>query len=368
MLSHWLTRLRTRPARNAALRSGRVLSAERMQFLLIRERSRSDRSSLPFCLIAFELESGQDLDAAVDLLIDVLHEQLRISDDIGLLDDGRLAALLPDTPLEGGELVAERVTRRCREAKVGLSTTLFVYPYDDHGPWAEDRDSASEAALTEAEVKAQDAIEVEAMTRWFVRPLPLWKRAIDVVGAAAGLTLCSPLIVGGGLLHRFYSPGPIFFWQWRDGIGGQRFLMVKLRTMDVDAEARKADLRKISEQDGPAFKLRHDPRVTFMGKLLRKTSLDELPQFWNVLKGDMSLVGPRPLPCDESRGCARWQRRRLDVTPGLTCIWQVEGRSRVSFAEWIRMDLRYIRQRSLWYDLSLMVKTVPAVVGRKGAH
>ena len=158
------------------------------------------------------------------------------------------------------------------------------------------------------------------------------------------------------------------FTQPRDTIGGRRFNIYKFRTMVVDAEEQKAALRKHSEQDGPAFKMKHDPRITPIGKFLRKSSIDELPQLFNVLLGDMSLVGPRPLPCDESAGCQPWQRRRLEVMPGLTCIWQVYGRSRVSFAEWIRMDLRYARSRSLIKDLLLIVRTVPAVVFRRGAR
>ena len=137
--------------------------------------------------------------------------------------------------------------------------------------------------------------------------------------------------------------------------------------MTADAEARKAELRPMSERDGPAFKLSADPRVTAVGRFLRSTSIDELPQLWNVLRGEMSLVGPRPLPLDESDGCTRWQRRRLDVTPGLTCIWQVSGRSTVSFAQWVRMDMAYIRRRTLFHDLWILVKTVPAVILRRGA-
>jgi lipopolysaccharide/colanic/teichoic acid biosynthesis glycosyltransferase len=138
--------------------------------------------------------------------------------------------------------------------------------------------------------------------------------------------------------------------------------------MCVDAEAKKQELKAQSEQDGPAFKIKADPRITKIGKILRETSLDELPQLWNVVKGDMSLVGPRPLPVDESDECDVWQRRRLDVTPGLTCIWQVKGRSRVTFDEWVRMDISYIRRRKLFHDLLILVQTIPAVLLRRGAR
>jgi lipopolysaccharide/colanic/teichoic acid biosynthesis glycosyltransferase len=164
------------------------------------------------------------------------------------------------------------------------------------------------------------------------------------------------------------SPGPLFFRQQRDGLAGQRFTMHKFRTMCADAEAQKSKLRRHSEQDGPAFKMINDPRLTRVGRFLRRTSIDELPQLWNVLKGEMSLVGPRPLPCDESNSCEDWQKRRLDVTPGLTCIWQVKGRSRVSFADWIRMDVEYIKSRSLWQDFKLLVRTILAVLRGNGAY
>ncbi|HLJ91859.1 MAG TPA: sugar transferase, partial [Gemmataceae bacterium] len=154
----------------------------------------------------------------------------------------------------------------------------------------------------------------------------------------------------------------------RSGRGGQPFRIYKFRTMIANAETYKSVLLPYSEQDGPAFKLQNDPRITPIGGILRRTSLDELPQLWNVLKGDMSLVGPRPLPCEETDACEGWHRRRLNVTPGLTCIWQVKGRSLVSFAEWVRMDLQYIHSRSMWQDVKLLLLTVPAVVSQKGAR
>jgi lipopolysaccharide/colanic/teichoic acid biosynthesis glycosyltransferase len=144
------------------------------------------------------------------------------------------------------------------------------------------------------------------------------------------------------------------------------FRIYKLRTMHVDAHEYQAALRAYSEQDGPAFKMADDPRTTWIGRYLRSTSLDELPQLWNVLRGEMSLVGPRPLPTEESLLCVPWQRRRLAVVPGLTCLWQVRGRSTVAFADWMRMDLEYLRRRSLVYDAFLLIWTVPSIVLSRG--
>jgi lipopolysaccharide/colanic/teichoic acid biosynthesis glycosyltransferase len=185
------------------------------------------------------------------------------------------------------------------------------------------------------------------------------------------LMMAGPALLAVGFAAigiKLTSPGPVFFKQRRAGLGGRPFTIWKLRTMVTDAEAKKQGLKKLSEQDGPAFKLKNDPRIFPFGKLLRKTSIDELPQLINVLLGDMSLVGPRPLPCDESDACLQWQRRRLDVTPGLTCIWQVKGRSSVTFDQWVRMDVEYIRKRTLLHDLSILLQTVPAVLLRKGAR
>jgi lipopolysaccharide/colanic/teichoic acid biosynthesis glycosyltransferase len=136
--------------------------------------------------------------------------------------------------------------------------------------------------------------------------------------------------------------------------------------MRMGADQDQSALREYSVQDGPAFKMANDPRTTWVGRVLRATSLDELPQFFNVLRGDMSLVGPRPLPIHESIQCTPWQRRRLSVVPGMTCIWQVSGRSRVSFEEWMRMDLEYVRRRSLLCDMSLLLSTAPSVVVSRG--
>jgi exopolysaccharide biosynthesis polyprenyl glycosylphosphotransferase len=197
----------------------------------------------------------------------------------------------------------------------------------------------------------------------------LVKGMVDWIGAFIGLILLSPVFIALAIAVRLSSPGPIIFSQRRAGIHGKPFTMWKFRTMAVDAEQRHAELRAQNEMSGPVFKVQNDPRITKIGKLLRKTSLDELPQLVNVLFGDMSLVGPRPLPLYEVESFqAASHRRRLSMKPGLTCLWQVRGRNNVkNFDDWVKMDLEYIDNWSLVLDLKILVQTIPVVLLGSGA-
>ncbi len=190
----------------------------------------------------------------------------------------------------------------------------------------------------------------------------LFKEFIDRASALLGLAILSPLFLLVALMIRLSSEGPVFFRQERSGLNGRVFNMYKFRTMVQDAEKLKKNLAGTNEMDGPVFKMKNDPRVTKIGRFLRKTSLDELPQLINVVMGEMSLVGPRPPLPSEVREYTPWQRRRLSMKPGLTCIWQVSGRNEISFEEWMRMDLEYIDKWSLMLDLKLLFKTVPTVL------
>jgi exopolysaccharide biosynthesis polyprenyl glycosylphosphotransferase len=197
----------------------------------------------------------------------------------------------------------------------------------------------------------------------------LAKRVGDVVGALLLLMASSPLLLLVMALIRLTSRGPSIFRQERAGMNGRVFTLYKLRTMVDGAEKGREKLEALNELDGPAFKLKNDPRVTRLGKFLRRTSIDELPQLWNVVKGDMSLVGPRPLPVYEVEKLAPWQRRRMTMRPGITCLWQVRGRNRVTnFDEWIRLDLEYVDRWSLGLDFRILLRTIPAVLGGKGAY
>ena len=194
------------------------------------------------------------------------------------------------------------------------------------------------------------------------------KRVFDVLVSGAALLVLSPVLAGVALAIRLDSPGPIFFRQRRVGQNGRTFDMLKFRSMFADAEQRLESLRAFNEMSGPVFKMSNDPRITRMGRFIRRTSIDELPQFWNVLRGEMSVVGPRPPVPAEVKQYRRWQRRRLSVKPGITCTWQISGRNDIDFEQWMNLDLAYIDNWSLLSDVWIVAKTIPAVIKARGAH
>lgn len=194
------------------------------------------------------------------------------------------------------------------------------------------------------------------------------KRLLDIIVSSILLILLAPVFVFIAILIKLDSPGPGFFVQERVGLNKRKFRIYKFRTMVADAEQRQAQIESLNEADGPVFKIKDDPRVTRLGKFLRKTSIDELPQLLNVLKNDMSLVGPRPLDVRDYNGLDEdWLRRRFSVRPGITCLWQINGRSLVSFQEWMRFDIRYVDTWSIWLDLEILARTIPAVLRGSGA-
>jgi exopolysaccharide biosynthesis polyprenyl glycosylphosphotransferase len=194
------------------------------------------------------------------------------------------------------------------------------------------------------------------------------KRFFDVAASAAVLVVLAPVLAAIALAIRLDSPGPVLFRQRRVGLNGRPFDMLKFRSMHQDAEKKLDSLRACNEMTGPVFKIRNDPRITRVGRFLRRTSLDEFPQFWNVFMGHMSVVGPRPPIPAEVRQYKRWQRRRLSMKPGITCLWQISGRNNVDFDRWMELDLEYIDRWSLWADLEICLRTVPAVLSTRGAH
>lgn len=194
------------------------------------------------------------------------------------------------------------------------------------------------------------------------------KRLIDVICSFIGVVVLSPLFIVIAIIIKATSKGPVFFSQKRVGKNGKEFDMYKFRSMVVNAEELKEKLASQNEMSGPMFKMKDDPRVTKVGKFIRKTSIDELPQLWNVLKGDMSLVGPRPSLPKEVAQFEEWMYKRLEVKPGLTCYWQVSGRNNIDFEDWMKLDIKYVDERSTWIDIKLIFKTVGVLFGDKNAH
>ena len=196
----------------------------------------------------------------------------------------------------------------------------------------------------------------------------LLKRILDVVGSLVLLIILAPFFLIVALLIKLTSPGPIFFSQLRVGLNKRHFTMFKFRTMVARAEAVQESLLHLNEMSGPVFKIKNDPRITPLGRILRRTSIDELPQLFNVLKGDMSLVGPRAMSVRDYQFFSEdWQRRRFSVPPGITCLWQIKGRNTVPFEQWMVLDMQYIDGWSLWLDLKILALTIPAVLKGSGA-
>lgn len=194
------------------------------------------------------------------------------------------------------------------------------------------------------------------------------KRMVDTSLAVVALLLLSPVMILAALAIGLSSKGPILYRQLRSGVDGAPFDFYKFRSMEVNADYQKPELVELNEASGPVFKIRDDPRTTAIGRVMRKFSIDELPQLWSVLRGDMSLVGPRPLPVEEAAECSIWEAQRLGVKPGITGIWQVSGRSELDFETWVRMDIEYIENWSFWLDLTLLARTIPAVLSGRGAY
>ena len=389
-----------------------VLTDDQFRIELKKEVYRSDRREFARDLGLVRLKT----DAIDDLFFDsssfsAVLDRLRISDTIGWYQ-GDLSILLPESNRDGTLKVASEITSLLADSGVRVDAEVSTYPFDDelvaladevkamcgevdsdseddddNDPFTGGRRDGRHRGVPSAKSKNfsgpqsqedgqkeevlafHEAGNVQVTKHRFVpvTRTPWWKRGVDIVGAGTGLIVLSPLLAVAAISIKCSSKGPIFFLQNREGKDGHEFGIVKFRTMVTNAEELQKELLDKSEQDGPAFKLTDDPRVTKIGKYLRKSCIDELPQLLNVLKGDMSLVGPRPLPVKESLACTAWQRARLSVLPGLTCTWQAYGGRDVKFAQWMQMDLDYIKRRSFFFDLRLIFDTACIALLHRGS-
>ena len=326
--------------------------------MLAAERARADRLGDSFSLLSLGIDDWCTAAAPWSAWPRPCRRRLRLTDEAGWLDGRHIGVILPGTP--AWALGPWPTTSAVLPGHAPLpECKVYHYPTDwlgsdpeGAGRWGPPPDRRARRP-------------VAAMDPLFFRRLPLWKRAWTWQCPAWALLVARPC--GRSRPgHQMDSPGPVFFAQRRGGLGGKPFVLYKFRSMIVDAEARKRQLLSLNEQDGPAFKVQADPAGDEAWPADPRQQHRRVAAALERAQGRYVAGWLRPLPCDESEGCQGWQRRRLDVTPGLTCIWQVQGRSRVSFAEWVRMDLRYISSRSLWGDVVLLVRTVPALMFRKG--
>jgi exopolysaccharide biosynthesis polyprenyl glycosylphosphotransferase len=257
-------------------------------------------------------------------------------------------------PIDKYGPLVETIVRQCEEQGIIVRVRTEMFNLQIARSYADDLQGVSVMTIQSGPVDGWQLV---------------MKRLIDIVGSVVFLLVLMPLLAVVALLIRLDSSGPVLFVQERVGFNKRRFKLLKFRTMVVEADRQQQMLEHLNEAEGPVFKIKNDPRITRVGKFLRRFSIDELPQFFNVLKGDMSLVGPRPLPLrDVERIDAQWHKRRFSIKPGITCLWQVNGRSSISFSEWVRMDLDYIDKWSLGLDLLILMKTIPAVLKGPGAY
>ena len=342
----------------------------RAQFLncLRLEKRRSDRSKSPLSLILFSLNSDKENgDKILRDFFSFIHRVTRETDIKGLINENLVGLILTDTDRSGSQTCIRKLIQT--NGYFPYSVTSATYP-----------DAIFQKLLDQAEDQPDlFPINVDEEIKSLGAQLIL-KRTLDVLGSVVGMIVFSPLFFIVSLAIKIDSPGPIIFRQTRLGRSGQKFEFLKYRSMHVNNDDRihreyvsnliRGKLEKINQGDEkkPVFKMKNDPRVTRVGKIIRKLSLDELPQFWNVLKGDMSLIGPRPPISYEIEKYEPWHLRRiLEMKPGITGLWQVEGRNTTSFDEMVRLDLRYVRNWSIWLDIKILLKTIGEVFRPSGA-
>jgi lipopolysaccharide/colanic/teichoic acid biosynthesis glycosyltransferase len=397
---------------------GGVLTTSEFESRFRAERDRSDRFDQSFSMIV--LTPGNRCRSDSMMAGSILLGRLRIYDTVGLLDSRRVAALLPETEPDGAYAVADGVVTRLGESGLAYDAEVYSYPLDWADPESIDSLEAKDAAdkfrggsiktatggsrsfkavsgsapkplgspvqtnLPHPENAGLGYVDQRSrghrslpMDRHLIDPLPLGKRVVDVIASAVLLVALSPILLITALLVKVTSRGKVFYVCQRVGLGGKLFTFCKFRSMYQDAEQRleedkelrpEAYARRNAHAGSPIFKDAHDPRVTPVGRFLRRSSLDEFPQLVHVLMGHMTLVGPRPPLPKEVANYEPWQMQRLEVTGGLTCFWQVRGRSDIGFVEMMRMDIEYIRNRSAWLDFKLLLQTFGAVFSGRGAY
>ena len=346
-----------------------IYSPALVEKMLQYERSRADRDGGCFSMVLFRLQS---LDVRAEGLVDTLKNGTRLIDHIGWYEADTVCVLLTGTRIRGAQLFLDKInahieTQFSKGKRPDYRTELYSYPNHEgcghpDGEGNEGSEELPDKIYKQNELRIHEAIKCRISKR-----MPAWKRGLDVVGSALGLFILAPLFVFIGLYIKLVSKGPVFFKQYRVGYRGCNFTFLKFRTMHSgnDEEYHNQHAHNfITHGDVPMDKLDDlDPRIIPGGKLLRKSCIDELPQLWNVLMGDMSLVGPRPCIPYEAEEYLRWHAQRFDIVPGITGLWQVSGKNKLTFQKMVSLDIAYSRKLSLWLDLKILLLTIPTVIG-----
>mgnify|MGYP000521884208 CR=1 FL=1 len=374
-----------------------IYAADVFRAVIERERHRCDRNHHVFALVVFAM-APEWRDKVPAQFLETLPHLVRCTDEVGWLDDTRVGVMLPETQAHGAWQFSQKVREAMRTLGVPIVSEVFAYPSptDSHASSSSDPRQLCFAQVMESAVKDsrpdpaetnvigfgfhryRPAGETSLGREWeavfsnlsdfLCRRRPVWKRVFDITGAVAGLILLAPLMLLIALVIRLQSPGPVIFRQKRIGYGGRPFYCWKFRTMYANApeSVHKQHLAKLIRSQAPLTKLdqKDDPRLIPAGRLLRLSGLDELPQLFNVLRGEMSLVGPRPCIPYEYNEFQPWHRRRTEIMPGLTGLWQVSGKNETTFNEMVRLDLAYIRHNSLGLDLLIALRTIPVLIGQ----
>ena len=351
------------------------------------EQARVDRNEHAFSLVVFEAsdpvrqaQGRHETDTSVThLLVRSLSDRIRSTDEIGWFDDRHIGVLLPYTSREGAHRFVEDISNSMGPDALPPKYTIYSYP--SHWHCDDDDETPGQLHFTDMfsrwdaagpGVPRASSPRFEGGTPSTRGPLPTWKRAMDIAGSLFGLAVASPFLLVHTVILKAVSPGPVFFRQQRIGYMGRPFTMWKLRTMDVsvDASVHQEHVSQLinganrRDSDRPMVKLDNHPHMIPGIIVLRKMCLDELPQLINVLRGEMSLVGPRPPLVYEVEEFLKWQHRRFDAVPGMTGLWQVSGKNRLSFSKMIRLDIQYSRRKSLLLDLIILLKTPLAIVSQ----
>lgn len=357
---------------------GNLHSEKEFSAIVEREQERANRHNSLFSLVAFSV-GDTDRDRSITYrLVKVLNKRLRLIDEVGWLETGLLGVLLPGTQAKDAQRFAEDISRKISNRKLHSFFKSYTYPSErlpgskenvsDNSPTniEHNRGVAQGTQLDKDNILACVSLG-EGLDPFLGQGMPAWKRGMDIFGSLFGLFLLFPLFIFLSIFIKVMSPGPVFFRQKRIGYMGKAFDCWKFRTMHANSypSSHEQHVIDLMKSDNAYSKLDdYDPRIIPFGKLLRKTGLDELPQLFNVLQGEMSLVGPRPELPYSFLYYDLWQKRRFHVLPGLTGLWQVNGKNRTTFKQMIHWDITYIERRSFWLDLTILLKTPAAIAGQ----